>query len=175
MGRLGCKYLADMYEQYLIDFCQQCKFPDCPGICTGYKNEYLRHHGLPLIQMPVVKNTNVRPLCDWHKKGRFEAFGEVHSLAYWCKKFGISYNTAYMRIYRYNMPIEEALTAKRQFEYKRVRYYEIDGEVHTLKEWAAIKGIPKKAIGNRLARGWDYRRAIEEPLQEKYRRNKDDV
>lgn len=173
MASSDCKFLADINEPYLIEFCQRCTLPDCDGICIPYKNEYLKHHGLPLIPMPVVKNPIIRPLEDWHKKNRFTAFGETHSLAYWCKKFGVNYNMVYMRIYRYNMPIEEALTTKLQVEYRRARYYEIDGEVHTLREWAKIMGIKKATISNRLTKGWDYRRAILEPINERYRKDKD--
>ena len=163
-------YNVDANEPYLIEFCQRCSEPDCMGICDAYRNEFRRHHGLPEIKVKQYKVRTLRPDEDWHKKGKFFAFGEWHTLSYFCRKYRIDYYTAYMRIYRYHMSIEDALTKPLVIEYREPRKYEIDGVTHTLREWSEIYGIPKKTMHNRLAAGWDYRKAITEPIHDRYRR-----
>ena len=40
---------------------------------------------------------------------------------------------------------------------------EIDGETKPLTEWSRLYGINPKTVRDRLARGWDYERAIKTP------------
>lgn len=47
----------------------------------------------------------------------------------------------------------------------------IDGETKTVKEWAAISGVPSKRIANRLYDGWEIKEAVfSELLQQGIRR-----
>ena len=189
MGISKSSYNSDNYEPYMIAICQNCQKPDCDGDCEDMRNAYRRHHGLPEIgtrlhrtkqdrqRKPVrpkekPANKPARPPEQYHKKGLFTAFGETNTLAYFAKKHGIKYHTAYMRIYRYQMPIEKALTAGIYHEYRYARRYEIDGASHTIREWSAVYGVPIKTIRCRLAYGWDYQRAITEPLHDNHRRAK---
>lgn len=43
-------------------------------------------------------------------------------------------------------------------------HYEYGGESLTISEWSQKQGIPRSTILNRLKRGWDFKRAIEEPV-----------
>lgn len=44
---------------------------------------------------------------------------------------------------------------------------EIDGETHTISEWADIKGIDQRLISSRIYNGWDETRAVTEPVRKK--------
>lgn len=49
---------------------------------------------------------------------------------------------------------------------RRNRRIEYDGEIHTLTEWAAIKGITVQNLSNRINRyGWTVERALTEPVK----------
>ena len=43
-------------------------------------------------------------------------------------------------------------------------HYEYNGESLTISEWSQKLGIPRSTILNRLERGWDFKRTIEEPV-----------
>lgn len=59
-------------------------------------------------------------------------------------------------------------TAKAQGNNKRNnRIIEINGEAHTLTEWADIKGINPQSIRSRIARGWKPDRAVMQPFETK--------
>ena len=166
-------YNVDNGEPYMIEFCQNCQKPDCEGICDDLRNCFRRHHGLPEIKTGQHKDRMLRPEEDWHQKGRFYAYGEWHTLAYWARKYGIAYCTVYGRIYGSHMTLEKALTTPLKFDYRKARRYEIDGVSHTIREWSGIYGVPIKTIRCRLASGWDYRRAITEPINKKFRRSEE--
>ena len=44
------------------------------------------------------------------------------------------------------------------------RLYTINGETHTLTQWAEIKGMNPKTLFNRVYAGWDFEEAINTPL-----------
>lgn len=46
------------------------------------------------------------------------------------------------------------------------RIYEIDGETHTLTEWAQIRGINPKTLFNRIYTGWDFEDALNTPVKQ---------
>ena len=46
------------------------------------------------------------------------------------------------------------------------RRIEFNGETKTLPEWADIAGISRTAFKRRLERGWDFKRALSQPLTE---------
>ena len=48
----------------------------------------------------------------------------------------------------------------------------LDGETHTVSEWAHITGLSKSTIKNRLDQGWSAARALTEPIHEKHRKKK---
>jgi hypothetical protein len=50
---------------------------------------------------------------------------------------------------------------------RRTRHFEYNGEIHTLREWSEITGIPFTRLKGRLQRGW----SIEKTLTEQKRRN----
>lgn len=43
------------------------------------------------------------------------------------------------------------------------RYYEWQGEKHTLAEWSRIVNLPENILRNRIRSGWDFERAIKTP------------
>lgn len=44
------------------------------------------------------------------------------------------------------------------------RFFTFNGETHTLKEWSDIFNVSYKTVHARISRGWDFERAIFEPL-----------
>ena len=57
------------------------------------------------------------------------------------------------------------ITGKQQgYNRKTNRYITIDGETHTLEEWARIKGIGPDTIKHREDRGWSIQDAILTPV-----------
>ena len=50
---------------------------------------------------------------------------------------------------------------------KRGRYYEYNGESHTLYDWAKIIGIPHLSLKARINYGWDIERAFTTPVRKK--------
>lgn len=48
---------------------------------------------------------------------------------------------------------------------RRTKYAEFDGVILPLREWAELLNIPYSMLRDRLARGWDFRRAATEPRQ----------
>ena len=47
---------------------------------------------------------------------------------------------------------------------RRNHYITVDGETHSISEWARIKGVRRGLIINRLKRGWSEERAVNTPL-----------
>lgn len=48
---------------------------------------------------------------------------------------------------------------------RRNHYLTIDGITHTIAEWARINGIPYKNVYKRIAIGWNFERAVTEPIR----------
>lgn len=103
---------------------------------------------------------------------QYEYNGESHTLNEWAEIKGISRKTLYSRLER--MPFERAITmtvnksmnsaGKGKRRIKEAKKYEANGEWHTLKEWAEIKGISEQLIRNRISKGKTPEQAITEPL-----------
>lgn len=47
---------------------------------------------------------------------------------------------------------------------RRNHYITVDGETHSISEWARIKGVRRGLIINRIKRGWSEERAVNTPL-----------
>lgn len=52
-----------------------------------------------------------------------------------------------------------------QAKNRRYKQYELDGESHTLSQWAEIYGIKKSTLEKRLRIGWNIRDAITKPIR----------
>ncbi len=49
---------------------------------------------------------------------------------------------------------------------RRAKLLELDGELHTVTQWARIYNLNRDIIFRRLSRGWDLRAALTTPLNE---------
>ena len=54
---------------------------------------------------------------------------------------------------------------------KRGKYYEYNGESHTLYDWAKIIGTSHDQLRNRIRLGWNIEQTLTTPIREKARRN----
>lgn len=78
------------------------------------------------------------------------------TLPEWADELQIDVDTLRFRLDKTNMTIEEAFTKP----LKKKKYYEYNGEIHSIKEWSDIYHIKLKTLQNRLYRG----KTIEEAL-----------
>lgn len=83
---------------------------------------------------------------SFHKEFTYQ--GETKMLKDWARHFGIKYTTLYQRIYRGNLPFEQAIKAD---PYGRL--IEIEGESMILKDWCKRYGIKYQLIVDRVNRG----------------------
>lgn len=108
-----------------------------------------------------------------HKPKYFEFNGEKHTIPEWANILGINRTTLNTRLTRLGWTIEQALTptlfnkeCSEEAKVKRAkarnpRYFEFNGEKHTVREWANILGINKHTLLRRLnGLGWSTERAF---------------
>lgn len=86
--------------------------------------------------------------------------GETRTLAQWCEVFGLERNVVAMRIYRDNIPFEEAI--KKGNRVKRLLTYK--GKTQSIAEWTKELGFKKNTLDNRLNKlGWTVEKALSTP------------
>ena len=86
--------------------------------------------------------------------------GETRTLAQWCEVFGLERNVVAMRIYRDNIPFEEAI--KKGNRVKRLLTYK--GKTQSISEWTKELGFKKNTLDNRLNKlGWTVEKALSTP------------
>lgn len=86
--------------------------------------------------------------------------GETRTLAQWCEVFGLERNVVAMRIYRDNIPFEEAI--KKGNRVKRLLTYK--GKTQSISEWTKELGFKKSTLDNRLNKlGWTVEKALSTP------------
>lgn len=86
--------------------------------------------------------------------------GETRTLAQWCEVFGLERNVVAMRIYRDNIPFEEAI--KKGNRVKRLLTYK--GKTQSIAEWTRELGFKKNTLDNRLNKlGWTVEKALSTP------------
>ena len=143
---------TDMPE--LIAMCINCTKEDCNGLCNDYRAKFRE-----LIHNKNEGNAKKLVI----SKGRYRlfitAFGKEQTITEWAYEYGIPYQTLYRRITYEGMPMEEALTVKRQ----RVcvpHLVCIDGCTLSVTAWARKMGISRKTIYDRIEQGMSYEDAI---------------
>lgn len=90
--------------------------------------------------------------------------GEIKTLAQWADEYNVCPQTVRKRYKILGWSFEKSLNTPTGLK-KRVLIgdVEINGESHTIPEWALIKGIDQKLIYLRLHRGWSQYDAIMRP------------
>lgn len=93
--------------------------------------------------------------------------GETKTLAQWAKELNIKEGTIRSRI-RYGWSIDKIFetpinnnAVNRKARIKLITY---NNETKTLTEWAKEYNIPYKTLYARLARGWEFSKALTTPL-----------
>lgn len=99
--------------------------------------------------------------CEWHNQKQqcnnksdnhiIEYNGESHTLKEWSEITGINKSTIWRRITKYGWSVDRALTEQSAHESRnRNALYDLDGESHTLSEWASIKGMRLDTLCRRI-------------------------
>lgn len=155
------QYDKYMDDAVIRDLCMKCKKANCPGICNEYKNAVRDILGLTHLReaAPKVKYERHEKR-EYKYRKRHEINGEWHTLREWAEISGITYNTLYMRMYRYGMTLEEAMGNPLRPIMHYAQTIEIDGETHTISEWAALTGQKVRCIYSRLERGYTPQEAV---------------
>lgn len=80
--------------------------------------------------------------------------GETHTICEWGDITGLSPRLIESRIVKHNWSAEKALTTQPRRCLRREKYLELNGEKHTLDEWAEITHIKKSTLQCRRDKGW---------------------
>lgn len=92
--------------------------------------------------------------------------GEKHTIKEWAEKSGIRYNTLRKRLEI--MPAEEAFaqcsTPEHVGKRNTAKKYEMNGEVHSVTEWARIYNKPRHIVANRVQKGMSIKDALTRPV-----------
>lgn len=160
------RYIEIKYQNYidhprLRELCLNCGAEDCDGLCREYKNAVRDLLGVPHLRetMPKKKKEK-REKRNYNYRKLHEINGEKHTLREWSEISGINYNTMYMRMYRYGMTLDEALGNPLRPIMHHPQIIEINGEAHTISEWAEITGQKVRCIYARLERGYTLEEAV---------------
>lgn len=90
--------------------------------------------------------------------------GEVKTLKQWSEEYGVEYSTLHSRYKYLGWDFEKALLSPVVHKVDgRPRKFEVNGESHTISEWAKITGLDRSLIDNRIYAGWDAYEAITKP------------
>ena len=81
--------------------------------------------------------------------------GKTQSLTKWAKELNIKTTTLNARIYKWNMPLDEAFEPQN----KTTKFITYKGETHSLTEWAKTLHIDRTTLGWRL-KHWNIERAL---------------
>jgi len=110
----------------------------------------------------------------------YEYNGERLNIKQWAKKLKIDDSTLYARIFFYNWSFEKAISEPIKKPTK-INSIVANGESKTVSEWSKITGICRKAIYDRIKRGWPPEMAVSIGKIERngntcyYKKNKKDL
>lgn len=155
------------YQNYIDhplvrDLCLNCEKDDCDGICDDCKNLVRNIIGVAPLKKPEERHYR-RPL---REKRPYEARkfhnvnGQSHTLMEWSSISGIGYNTLYMRMYRYGMTLAEAMGDPLNPIMRKALTITVNGETHTVREWARKIGVKPRCIYGRMERGYTPEEAV---------------
>lgn len=119
--------------------------------------------------------------CRWATRGQqarnrrntlmVEWKGEQRLLVEICDELGINYYTAYARLTKYKLPIEEVLRSGGNSFFKdknpRVKLITFHGETRSMTDWANSLGLTCATLSYRLKNGWTLEEALTPPVRGK--------
>lgn len=142
--------------------CLNCDKEDCDGICDAYKNKVREILGVHPLLLPDErpKRKPIHEKRPYYAKKSYDVNGESHTLTEWSRISGIAYNTLYMRMYRYGMTLAEAMGDPLKPIMHRALTITVNGESHTIKEWAEKIGVKRGCIYGRIKRGYTPEQAV---------------
>lgn len=85
--------------------------------------------------------------------------GETKTLAQWAESFGINYHTLVTRLYKENLPFEEAVKKGNRL----LRMITYKGKTQSLSAWTRELGFKEYTLQNRLRKGWTIEEAFTTP------------
>ena len=85
--------------------------------------------------------------------------GKTMSAAQWAEELGVEYNTLLRWIN--NMPLEKAMTNTPKYRQpNKGKKLQLNGEEHTIAEWAKLNNIKKDTLRRRINRGMNIEDAL---------------
>ena len=109
-----------------------------------------------IVKLPSQRRVGGRSL--------FEYKGQWLTVLQLAEQTGLSAQKLYYRLVQTNGDAEMAVDDKRFASRKpygsNMKYYTARGETHTLAEWAAIVGMPRKRLYDRVNRGCTMEEAL---------------
>ena len=110
-----------------------------------------------------IKRAIETPPGDVRQARMIKFRGKECSLHEISRMTGIKVSTISSRL-RKGWEIEKAVNEPIDKERSKSQSLEINGEIHTVIEWARLKGIPSRLILQRMAIGWTAEKAVMEPV-----------
>ena len=114
----------------------------CPENCRWATNEQ------------QANNTTTNKMIEYN--------GKTQTLAEWCRELNLNYSLVNQRLFM-GFDIERAFTESND---KR-NYYEYKGEKLNINEISKRTGLTVTNVWNRINRGWDINRIMEQPARQK--------
>lgn len=148
----------------LINLCLNCKYKDCIGRCRDYNAlmRQLAETGEVKVRtrgeskLPTKRRVNGVALYEY--QGEWRSVTEIAGMT------GNSMQKIYARLIKTGGDIEAALDDERFSRFGKnkdyIKRYEVNGESHTISEWAEIVGIPYHRFHERLRRGHTVAEAV---------------
>lgn len=96
--------------------------------------------------------------------------GETKTLAAWTRELGLDYKNIWERMYRYGWCFEKAIKFEKRETVRNLIKYK--GAVKTIAQWCNDLHLKYDTVKQRLNHGWEVARALEEPINAKYRNKK---
>lgn len=130
---------------------------DFREVCSlaGQDHEWIRRNALAKIDAAVND-----PKPNRNKEKTIVYKGEPISLPELSRRTGVSVSTLRSRL-NTGVPVDEIAVSQRvSGRRKRVSLLTYNGEEHTIKEWAAIRGMSFQTLASRLKLGWSVERTL---------------
>lgn len=136
----------------LIELCLNCTQDNCEGFCEAYRAKCRELLGLPPI-VPKPKPVKAHSVMIEPRDGKYQAFGEWHSMSEWARRYGLTRRALRHRIESGRMTMEQALLQPLRPVGRASEKYLVNGVRMTVKEIVQKSGLAQSTVYYRLSKG----------------------